>query len=118
MSSDNEVVIASFPFKNGEPGERYYKVAHCTAMENCDLTSKWPHEISYLNRVAYFKNAPTFYKPENARTCAQAIYDDIIDTGGIVEYGINEYFHDDPMLDMTKREADEKLLHYYKQRKN
>jgi hypothetical protein len=84
MSADNGIYILKTPVRPGEGGGFEFRIAHVCAIENL-------LDIDPAAREAYicavFGQSWVFHSRRNAELAAEAIYEDLIDSGRFTEYG-------------------------------
>lgn len=95
MSADNCIAIGEFPTKDGG---KEYRVTHAQAVENLDFGGQ---EEQDYTRVCYFGDAKVFGDEELAMEEAERL----AEATPVLEYGIQLFFFDRPLLDVSVKEA-------------
>lgn len=95
MSADNCIAVGEFPTKDGG---KEYRVAHAQAVENLDFGGQ---EEQDYTRVCYFGDAKVFGDEELAMEEAERL----AEATPVLEYGIQLFFFDRPLLDVSVKEA-------------
>lgn len=103
MSADNCIAVGEFPTKGGG---KEYRVIHAQAVENLDYGTQ---EMQDYTRVAYFGDATSFKGELEAMVEAERLAEEVINSAGVLEYGIQMFFFDRPLLNVSMEEADEWL---------
>jgi len=116
MSADNGVYIGVFP--KTDSSDKEYRVIEAGAIENCDYhfadDEKDNHRLQDRVRVCYYGKSKSFSSEKEAYAEAQRIYEEIISTFGICEYGISQIDYERPLPDISIEQARQELDVWWK----
>lgn len=109
ISADNGCYIGEFPTSNGG---KEWRAIEAQAIDNVDYGT--PEEQDH-SRVAYFGGAKSFASFAEAYEEAERLYNEVMESFGICEYGICNLVFDRPLISKTVKEAEEWLTKHWKE---
>ena len=98
MSADNGIYILESPVRSGKE----FRVLHTQAIDNLDYEVPEGFDLNPEQVVQYFGESEVFKTREEANKIAQALYEEVINGMGIVEYGISTITTQYPFLAYVK----------------